>query len=103
VYTAGHTALSGDSLTRPDTAARGLDLARMMARLLPGEPEVAGLLALLVLPQARDAARIDEHGDLVLLPDQDRGRWDRPAVAEGMRLGESALFARPGARRAPVS
>ena len=77
-----------------DTAIR---LARTLAALLPDEPEVAGLLALLLLTDARRAARLDAGGGLVLLEDQDRGRWDRAMISEGDALLEAALRAgRPG-------
>ncbi|MFC7550745.1 RNA polymerase sigma factor [Plantactinospora sp. GCM10030261] len=98
VYTGGHTATSGTDLMRADLAHRGLDLARMMHRLLPGVGEVRGLLALLVLTQARSAARTDRDGRLVLLGDQDRTLWDRDAIGEGLELVRGAL-ARPPAGR----
>jgi len=62
-----------------------------VARLLPGEPEAMGLLALLLLTDGRRAARTDEHGELVLLEDQDRGRWDQGMIAEGEAVLQSAL------------
>ncbi|WP_329002282.1 RNA polymerase sigma factor [Kribbella sp. NBC_00709] len=91
VYTAGHTAGDGDTLTRPDLAQRGIDLARMMRLLLPDSAEAAGLLALLLLTQARQAARVDEAGQLVLLDDQDRSLWDQALIAEGLELMPAAL------------
>jgi RNA polymerase sigma-70 factor (ECF subfamily) len=97
VFTEGHMATVGDDLVRPDLCDTAVRLARALARLLPGEPEVTGLLALLLLTDARRPARTDGHGDLVLLADQDRGRWDRALVAEGEALVEQALRAgRPG-------
>ena len=97
VFTEGHMATGGDDLVRPDLCDTAVRLARALVRLLPGEPEVTGLLALLLLTDARRPARTDEQGDLVLLADQDRGRWDRALVAEGEALVERALRAgRPG-------
>ncbi|MEV5968304.1 DUF6596 domain-containing protein [Kribbella sp. NPDC051952] len=91
VYTAGHTAADGDGLTRPDLARRGIDLARMMRLLLPDSGEAAGLLALLLLTEARAAARVDDGGQLVLMEDQDRSRWDRSLITEGLALVRAAL------------
>jgi RNA polymerase sigma-70 factor, ECF subfamily len=91
VYTEGHTASRGDELTRPGHAEQALRLARVLAELMPDEPEVIGLLALLVLTDARRAARIDSTGRIVLLEDQDRTLWDREAIAEGVSLVERAL------------
>jgi len=97
VFTEGHMATAGDDLVRRDLCDTAVRLARALVRLLPGEPEVAGLLALLLLTDARRPARTDEHGDLVLLADQDRGLWDRALIAEGEALVERALRAgRPG-------
>ena len=90
VFTAGHTA-AGSELTRPDLTARAVDLGRMLGRLMPGEREVEGLVALLLLGQARGAARLGEDGELVLLADQDRTRWDRRLIAEGMARATRAL------------
>ena len=86
LYTTGHTAPSGADLVRADLVDRALHLARMLLSLMPDEPEVRGLLALLVLTDARRATRIDAHGRLLVLEDQDRSRWDRDAIAEGGRL-----------------
>ncbi|WP_406052042.1 RNA polymerase sigma factor [Kribbella sp. NBC_00889] len=91
VYTAGHTAADGEGLTRPDLARRGIDLARMMRLLLPDSGEAAGLLALLVLTEARQAARVDDGGRLVLMEDQDRSLWDRELIDEGLALVREAL------------
>ena len=97
IFTEGHTASTGPDLVRPavwDTAVR---LARRLAELLPGEPEVSGLLALLLLTDARRPARTTAAGELVLLEDQDRGAWDRVMIAEGDRLLRAALAqGRPG-------
>ena len=90
-------AASGAALIRAELCEQAIRLARALAGLLPGEPEVTGLLALLLLTDARRAARLDSRGDLVLLPDQDRRQWDAAMIAEGERLVEQALRAgRPG-------
>ena len=94
VFTEGHTATSGEHLVRVDLCDEAVRLARLLRDLLPDEAEVAGLLALLVLTDARRATRVDDAGDLVLLADQDRARWDRAAIDEGAdarRRGVAAL------------
>lgn len=97
VFTEGHKASAGDTLVRADLCDRAVELARCLRTLLPDEPEVAGLLALLLLTDARRAARVDPNGDLVLLEEQDRRLWRRDAIAEGEALLEAALRAgRPG-------
>ena len=97
VYTQGHTAPAGPDLVREDLCDQAIRLARALTALLPGEPEAAGLLALMLLTDARRAARTGDAGELVLLSDQDRGRWDRAKIAEGDALLERALRAgRPG-------
>jgi RNA polymerase sigma-70 factor (ECF subfamily) len=93
--TTAHTAPSGESLVRVDLGERALDLARMLRALLPDSPEVAGLLALVLVHQARQGTRTDEAGRLTRLAEQDRGAWDRSAIAEADRLVVSALTA-PG-------
>ncbi|MET3172491.1 UNVERIFIED_ORG: RNA polymerase sigma factor (sigma-70 family) [Arthrobacter sp. UYCu721] len=98
VYTTGHTAPSGADLMRRDLAERGLELARMLRVLLPHDRDVAGLLALVVLTDARRGARLDEHRELVLMEKQDRSKWDRPAIDEGVALLREALNARPPGR-----
>lgn len=98
VYTTGHTAPSGENLMRRDLAERGHELARMLRLLLPGDGDVAGLLALVLLTDARSGARLDVHRELVLLEDQDRSRWDRPAITEGVALLREALNLRPPGR-----
>ncbi|TSE16679.1 RNA polymerase sigma factor [Arthrobacter sp. KBS0703] len=103
VYTTGHTAPSGADLMRRDLAERGLELARMLRLLLPHDRDVAGLLALVVLTDARRGARLDEHRDLVLMEDQDRSKWDRPAIEEGVALLGEALNSRPPGRFAVMA
>jgi RNA polymerase sigma-70 factor, ECF subfamily len=89
--TTAHTAPSGDELVRVDLADSAVHLARMLLGLLPGEPEVRGLLALLLVHQARQATRTDAGGRLVRLEDQDRGAWDQVVIAEADRLVVAAL------------
>jgi RNA polymerase sigma-70 factor (ECF subfamily) len=97
VFTEGHTSSHGQQLVRPDLCDTAIGLARSVAHLLPDEPEAAGLLALVLLTDARRAARTDELGELVLLEDQDRGRWDAAMIAEGDAVLEKALRTRrPG-------
>ncbi len=97
VFTAGHKPVSGDTLVRGDLCEQAIRLARALAGLLPGDPEVAGLLALLLLTDARRPARVSDTGDLVLLADQDRSRWDRAKIAEGeARLSQALRHGRPG-------
>jgi RNA polymerase sigma-70 factor, ECF subfamily len=91
LFTEGHMASRGDVLVRGDLCDTAISLARGVARLLPDEPEAMGLLALLLLTDARRAARTDDVGALVLLEDQDRGRWDRNMIAEGEAALDRAL------------
>ena len=98
VFTTGHTAPAGERLVRRDLVERALDLARMLRTLLPADAEVAGLLALILLTDARSAAREGAGGELLLLADQDRTRWDRDAIAEGVVLVREALRGRPPGR-----
>ncbi len=97
VFTEGHKASTGSALVRASLCDTGVQLARALLALLPDEPEVTGLLALLLLTDARRPARVDPGGNLVLLADQDRGLWNRDLIQEGERLLEGALRAgRPG-------
>jgi RNA polymerase sigma-70 factor, ECF subfamily len=96
--TTAHAAPTGDALVRVEPAERALDLARMLHALLPHEPEVAGLLALLLVHHARHATRTDEAGRLVLLEAQDRGAWDRAAIAQADELVVGALRSGPPGR-----
>jgi RNA polymerase sigma factor (sigma-70 family) len=98
VYTTGHTAPSGANLMRRDLAERGHELARMLRVLLPGDRDVAGLLALVLLTDARRGARLDQHRELVLMENQDRSKWDRSAIDEGVALVREALNLRPPGR-----
>ena len=98
VYTTGHTAPSGENLMRRDLAERGLELARMLHVLLPDDGDVAALLALVLLTDARSGARLDEHRELVLMENQDRSKWDRSAISEGISLLHEALNLRPPSR-----
>ncbi|WP_433192644.1 RNA polymerase sigma factor [Nocardia sp. CA-107356] len=91
LFTTGHTAPSGDTLVRHDLVVRALQVARMMHALVPDDPSVTGLLALILLTDARRAARLDADGRLCTLEHQDRSRWDRKAIAEGIVLVKSAL------------
>jgi RNA polymerase sigma factor (sigma-70 family) len=91
VFSEGYAASSGAEVVRSDLAGEALRLARMLYRLLPGEAEVEGLLALMLLTDARRAARTGPAGELVPLDEQDRARWDRAAIAEGVALVSAAL------------
>jgi RNA polymerase sigma-70 factor (ECF subfamily) len=93
VFNEGYFASSGESLIRPDFSGEAIRLARLLNDLLP-EPEVVGLLALMLLHESRRAARTSPSGDLVLLEDQDRSRWNREQIAEGLTLVERALSSR---------
>ncbi|MGW9195751.1 RNA polymerase sigma factor [Micromonospora chersina] len=86
LFTTGHTAPTGAGLVRADLVDRAVHLTRMLLALMPDEPEVRGLLALLLLTDARRATRIDADGRLLVLEEQDRSRWDRAAIAEGNTL-----------------
>jgi RNA polymerase sigma-70 factor, ECF subfamily len=100
VFTTGHTAPAGERLVRQDLVERALDLARMLHSLLATDREVAGLLALILLTNARSATRVSAEGELLLLADQDRSSWDRQAIAEGRELVREALRRRPPGRYA---
>ncbi len=97
VYTSGHHPSHGSLVGRVDLAAEAIRLARLVVELMPAEPEADGLLALLLATDARRATRADESGELVLLVDQDRTRWDHRAIAEAAALVERTLRrGRPG-------
>jgi RNA polymerase sigma-70 factor, ECF subfamily len=91
IFNEGYTASSGDRLVRDDLCAEAIRLARLLAELMPDEPEVMGLLALVLLIGSRSAARTGSDGALVLLPDQDRGLWDRALIAEGQAIVRACL------------
>ena len=91
IFNEGYTASSGDRLVRKDLCAEAIRLGRLLAELMPDEPEVLGLLALMLLVESRHGARTTAAGDLVLLPDQDRERWDRDLVAEGQAIVRRCL------------
>ena len=97
IFNEGYTASSGDDLIREDLCAEAIRLARLLAELMPDEAEVLGLLALLLLTESRRAARTAADGSLVLLPDQDRTRWNHDLIAEGQKLVRACLRRnRPG-------
>jgi RNA polymerase sigma-70 factor (ECF subfamily) len=98
LYATGHAAPSGAELVRDDLTGRALDLARMLRLLLPGEREVAGLLALLLIHEARRATRTDPDGRLRRLAEQDRSAWDRELIAEADRLLVQTLRGGPPGR-----
>lgn len=93
VFNEGYAASSGPSLVRLDLSAEAIRLGRLLVDLLP-EPETWGLLALMLLHESRRAARTSPEGDLILLEDQDRSRWNREQIAEGMALVRRALASR---------
>jgi RNA polymerase sigma-70 factor (ECF subfamily) len=95
VFNEGYAATAGDALVRVDLGAEAIRLGRLLLRLLPGEAEVQGLLALMLLHDARRPARVGTDGELVLLEDQDRGRWNRSQIDEALPLVERALVGRP--------
>lgn len=97
IYNEGHVATTGDSLTREDMASEAIRLARLLADLMPDEPEVVGLLALLLLSESRRPARTGADGALVPLANQDRSSWDRGLIEEGQRLVRACIRRnRPG-------
>ena len=91
VFTEGYVATSGEALMRPDLAREAIRLARLLDALMPGRREVKGLLALMLLHDARRAGRQTKGGDIVLLEEQDRTLWDRAQITEGLKLVEEAL------------
>jgi len=97
MFSEGYAASSGDAVVRTDLSGEAVRVTRLLHRLVPDEPEVAGLLALLLLTDARRAARTGPAGELVPLDQQDRARWDRQAIREGVALLDGALpKGRPG-------
>ncbi|MFD3509867.1 RNA polymerase sigma factor [Nocardia sp. NPDC058666] len=93
IFTEGHTSTSGAGLRRADLSAEAIRLTRTLLSLLPENTEVASLLALMLLTDARRAARSGPHGELIPLTEQDRSRWDRPQITEGLRLLTATLSA----------
>jgi RNA polymerase sigma-70 factor (ECF subfamily) len=91
IYTEGHTATSGSSLTRVDLSAEAMRLGRVLTELMPDEPEAVGLLALMLLTEARRPARVAADGSMVRLSDQDRALWDRELITEGHALVRACL------------
>ena len=100
VFNEGYASTSAERLVRADLSGEAIRLARLVAGLMPDEPEVLGLLALMLLQDSRRNARQDGNGDLVLLEDQDRGLWDREQIAEGLAaLQRAKRMGRPGPYR----
>ncbi|MGH9243723.1 MAG: RNA polymerase sigma factor [Acidimicrobiales bacterium] len=97
VFNEGYSATAGADLIRRELCAESIRMGRVLVDLMPDEPEALGLLALMLLQDARREARVDDAGRMVLLPDQDRSRWDRSQIADGVQLVEAALRRdRPG-------
>ena len=97
IFNEGYIATAGERLVRDDLCAEAIRLGRLLAKLMPREPEVLGLVALMLLVESRRNARLDPNGDLVLLTDQDRARWDRGLIAQGQALVRRCLrHNRPG-------
>ena len=92
VFTEGYVATSGDDLMRPDLAREAIRLGRLLDGLMPQRREIKGLLALMLLHDARRAGRATDAGEIVLLEEQDRAVWDRAQIAQGLRLVEEALL-----------
>ncbi len=91
IFNEGYAASSGDRLVREDLCAEAIRLGRLLGELMPDEPEVMGLLALMLLTESRRETRTTPDGDLVLLTDQDRDRWDRELIAEGQAIVRASL------------
>jgi RNA polymerase sigma-70 factor (ECF subfamily) len=100
VFNEGYAATAGDALVRRELCAEAIRLGRLLAGLMPGRPEPTGLLALMLLHHARRDARVDAAGRLVLLEDQDRGRWHAEEIAEGLALSAAAADDRYGLQAA---
>ncbi|HEX6195022.1 MAG TPA: sigma-70 family RNA polymerase sigma factor [Jiangellaceae bacterium] len=97
LFNEGYSATAGTDMVRQSLTSEAIWLARVLGRLMPEEPEIPGLLALMLLQDARRAARLNSAGELVTLEEQDRRRWDQDAISEGVRLLDDALaLGRPG-------
>ena len=96
LFNEGYATSSGPDLARSDLSSEAIRLARALHASLPGDPEVTGLLALMLLTDARRPARTGPGGELIPLAEQERGRWDRPLITEGSRLITGALRGQPG-------
>jgi RNA polymerase sigma-70 factor (ECF subfamily) len=96
VFNEGYAATDGDRLVRGELCGEAIRLGRLLVNLLPGDPEVLGLLALMLLQDARRDARVDEHGEYVALDRQDRARWDAGRIAEGTHALDLAIAQRTG-------
>jgi RNA polymerase sigma-70 factor (ECF subfamily) len=100
VFSEGYSASFGGELVRGDLCSEAVHLARLLVEFLPAEPEPQGLLALILFHDARRDTRTDENGEIILLEDQDRSRWNREQISEAARLVEQALAKRPVGRYA---
>ena len=97
IFNEGYAASAGEALIRRELCAEAIRLGRVLVELMPDEPEAMGLLALMLLIDARREARVGPRGEMILVADQDRSRWNRPQIAEGQELVERALrLRRPG-------
>ena len=96
VFNEGYLAASGEELVRTELSGEAIRLARILVAMLPREPEARGLLALMLLTDARRPARLDERGEIVLLEEQDRSLWDAERIAEGLELSRQAAVGGPG-------
>jgi RNA polymerase sigma-70 factor, ECF subfamily len=94
VFNEGYSTTENDALVRPDLCAEAIRLARLVVELMPGEPEAGGLLALLLLSDARRPARVAADGALIPLEEQDRSRWNAEAIAQGLAVLDAALAQR---------
>ncbi|RYD88123.1 MAG: RNA polymerase sigma factor, partial [Sphingomonadales bacterium] len=97
IFNEGYSASAAEADAREPLCREAIRLGRLLLRLFPGEPEIGGLVALMLLQHARSEARLDEHGAVILLDDQDRARWDTRSIAEGLALLDKAMrHKRPG-------